>query len=144
MSLLTRRSSQARGFSLVEVLLVLAIMGILSSIAIPSYLGQRRRARVIGDAISNTKVLQMALESRRAELGTYGTAGTTSVWKADGTRPATDLAPGFSPKGNSKMDYSLLMTNGGLSYVLTVTDPSLGDAITYQTNETGAELARLQ
>ena len=64
--------NRTRGFSLIEVLLVLAIIGILSSIAIPSYLGQRRRARVIGDAISNAKVIQMALESRKAENGTYG------------------------------------------------------------------------
>ena len=65
-----------RGFSLVELLLVLAIIGIISAIAIPSFLGQRRRARVIGDAISNAKSLQMALESRKAEVGVYAPAGT--------------------------------------------------------------------
>ena len=89
------RSQRAKGFSLIELLFVLAAIGILSGIAIPSYLGQRRRARVIGDAISNAKVLQMALESRRAEVGIYGTALTICDWKADGTRPAAavDLAP---------------------------------------------------
>jgi prepilin-type N-terminal cleavage/methylation domain-containing protein len=138
-------SQRSQGFSLIEILFVLAVMGILSSIAIPSYMGQRRRARVIGDAISNAKVLQMALESRRAEVGTYGTAGTTYGWMADGsdlTGPA--LAPMFQPVGNSKMNYIVAVDAGGLAYVLNVTDPNMGNALAYQTNQTGQELARMQ
>ena len=54
---------RSRGFTLIEAMLVVAIIGIISAIAIPSFLGQRRRARTIGDAIANAKVLQMALES---------------------------------------------------------------------------------
>jgi type II secretory pathway pseudopilin PulG len=125
------------------MLLVLAVIGILSGVAIPSYLGQRRRARVVGDAISNAKALQMVLETSRSENGIYGTPATYT-WKADGTRPSTDIAPNFIPKGNSKMDYSLAITNGGLSYTLTVTDPTLGNATAFQTDQSGAELARMR
>jgi len=139
------RSQQSKGFSLIELLFVLAVIGILSGIAIPSFLGQRRRARVIGDAISNAKVLQMALESRRAETGTYGTIGATYGWKADGSDlsgPA--LAPMFQPVGNSKMNYTVIIDATGVAYVLAVTDPNLGNAVAYQTNQTGQELARMQ
>ena len=139
------RLTRSRGFSLIELLLVLAIIGIISGIAIPSFLGQRRRARVIGDAISNAKVLQMALETRRAEVGTYGTASATYGWKADGSDASGPaLAPTFQPKGASQMNYSVAIGASGVSYVLTVTDTTLGGATAYQTNQSGEELARLQ
>lgn len=127
------------GFTLIEVLLVLAILGIISGIAIPSYLGQRRRARVIGDAQSNARVLAMALESRKAENGIYGTAsGTPYEWKSDGsatTGPA--LIPTFIPKGNSQMNYSVTITNSGISYQLTVTDPNISNATVLTADQTG-------
>ena len=88
-----KRERNDRGFSLVELLLVLAILGIISAIAIPSFLGQRRRARVIGDAQANAQVLRMKLESYRAETGVYGTASATYTWTASGTVP-TDAARG--------------------------------------------------
>lgn len=131
------------GFSLVEMLLVVAVIGILSAIAIPSFLGQRRRARVIGDALSNAKVLQMNLETRRAENGLYGAAGTYE-WAADGSKatgPA--LIPTFQPKDATKMNYSLVIDASGLSYTLTVNDPSMGGAVAFQTDQTGAELKRM-
>ena len=132
------------GFSMVELLLVLAVIGIISGIAIPSFMGQRRRARVIGDAMANAKVLQMGLESLKADSGIYGAAATYD-WKADGsaaTGPA--LLPTFTPNGSSKMNYNLVIANGGITYTLTVTDPSIGTGVTaYQTNQLGQELARL-
>lgn len=138
------RHSRAKGFSLIELLLVLAVIGILSAIAIPSYMGQRRRARVIGDAISNAKVLQMGMETRRAESGLYGVPGQTYGWKADGSDASGPaLIPTFEPKGSSKMNYSITLDASGVAYVLTVTDPNFGNAITYQTNQSGTELARL-
>lgn len=131
------------GFSLVEMLLVVAVIGILSAIAIPSFLGQRRRARVIGDALSNAKVLQMNLETRRAENGLYGAAGTYE-WAADGSKatgPA--LIPTFQPKDATKMNYSLVIDASGLTYTLTVNDPTMGGAVAFQTDQTGAELKRM-
>jgi type IV pilus assembly protein PilE len=136
--------ARARGFSLIEVLLVLAIIGIISGIAIPSYLGQRRRARVIGDAISNAKVMSMLLEARKADNGVYGTAGTTYTWIA-GTASDSTFLPGFSPSGNSKMNYSLTIVTSGLDFNLSVTDPSMGAGVmAYSTNSLGAELYRLK
>lgn len=138
-----RRLGQAQGFSLVELLLVLALIGIISAIAIPAYLGQRQRARVIGDAMSNAKALQMALESRKAENGVYAAAGTYG-WNSDGSGTGVALVPSFQPKGNSIMNYSLTVDASGLTYTLSVQDPSLaGSPIAYQIDQSGQVLKKM-
>lgn len=136
---LTRRAPSAHGFSLIELLLVLALIGILSGIAIPAYLGQRRRARVIGDAQANAQALAMALESRRAENGLYAASGTAWAWTASGGAPTASAgAPLFTAKGTSKMNYNVAVTNGGVGYTLTVTDPFAGSAQVLTMDQTGA------
>jgi prepilin-type N-terminal cleavage/methylation domain-containing protein len=141
---------RSRGFSLIEAMLVVAIIGIISAIAIPSFLGQRRRARTIGDAIANAKVLQMALESLKSDTGLYGAAGTYD-WKANGsaaTGPAListfQPAPAMGTTNASKMDYDVVIANGGISYQLTVNDPNNGGAMVYQTNQLGTVLFQMQ
>jgi prepilin-type N-terminal cleavage/methylation domain-containing protein len=134
--------ARSRGFSLIEMLFVLAVIGILGAIAIPSYLGQRHRARVIGDAMANAKVLQMGLESLKADTGTYGVAGVYQ-WTANGaalTGPA--LIPTFTPNGNSKMDFTVTIGPGGVTYLLDVFDPTMAEARVYGTNQLGQELFR--
>lgn len=129
------------GFSLVELLLVLAIIGILSGIAIPSYLGQRRRARIIGDAQANAQVLRMQLENRKADLGIYGTAGTYTWTGGASPSASTNPAPGFSAKGNNtKMNYSVVIGSTGLTYTLNVQDTTIGSTLVYSTNQNGSNL----
>lgn len=136
-----KKKVSEHGFSLIELLLVLAIIGIISGIAIPSFMGQRRRARIIGDAKANAEVLRMALETRKAENGIYGAPATYS-WTAAGTAPtaSTNPAPGFVVKGASKMDYKVVVANGGLSYLLNVTDPNMSNAIVIQTDQADRQL----
>ncbi len=132
------------GFSLVELLLVLAIMGILAGIAVPSFLSQRRRARVVGDAQANAASLRMALEQRKADAGVYGAAGTTYAWNSGGfTGSATaNPAPTFT-MGGTKMTYSVTVGSTGLTYALAVSDPTLSNIVVYRTNQNGSNLYTL-
>jgi prepilin-type N-terminal cleavage/methylation domain-containing protein len=139
------RPKNASGFSLIELMLVLAILGIISAIAIPSFLGQRRRARVIGDAQSNAAALRMQMEVRKADAGVYGTAAQSYAWTAGaftGTASANP-APNFTP-GNTKMNYAITVGSTGLTYNLTVRDPMMASAIMYQTNQNGSNLFTLK
>ncbi|NWJ42140.1 MAG: prepilin-type N-terminal cleavage/methylation domain-containing protein [Geothrix sp.] len=131
-----------KGFSFVEVLLVVVIIGILSAIAIPGLIGQKKNAELVGDAQQNAKSLQMMLETRKADTGLYGAAGAVTVWNNDGTVTGTNLAPLFAPKGSTQMTYTLTVDGTGLAYDLTINDnrPGRSNAKIFQTNQTGQQI----
>ena len=137
-----KQKEKSAGFTLVELLLVLGILAIISAIAIPSFMGQRRRARLIGDAQSNAQVLRMQLETYKADNGIYGGSGTVLSWTSSGTvSGSTATALNFTPKGNSKMNYNVTIGAGGQAYSLAVVDPNLGTGtVVYTTNQNGSSV----
>jgi prepilin-type N-terminal cleavage/methylation domain-containing protein len=78
-----------RGVTLIELIIVVAIIGILAMIAIPSYIGQQKSAART-EAYSNLQNLRLLEEQYFAENGSY--AGPAS--DADAIR---SLLPGFKP-----------------------------------------------
>jgi type IV pilus assembly protein PilA len=91
--MLRARSNRGeQGFTLVELLVVILIIGILSAIAIPAFTHQRARAQ---DAYAKTRVVTAvkALESWRTDHD--GFAGVTPA-DLEGIEPTLSTARGLS------------------------------------------------
>lgn len=99
-----------RGFTLIEVMIVVAIVAILAAIALPAYSEQVRKSRR-QTAIAEMERLQLALEQWRANNPTYASGGSGAV----GTYPAV-----VNPS-----NYTIAISGQGTAgYVLTATATS--------------------
>jgi type IV pilus assembly protein PilE len=109
----------ARGFTLLELMIVVAIIGILSAIALPSYQGYLEQAR---QATLRSAAQSMAVRQAlyRAEEGAYSSEG----WSPGDGPTETGWAPS---DGADAFTYAINAGSDG--YAVTVTDPASGEEL---------------
>jgi type IV pilus assembly protein PilA len=66
-----------RGFTLIELIMVLVILGILLALALPSYLGTRRKA-YLAEADQNLQEMRTHAWLRYVEVGSFDGAATAA------------------------------------------------------------------
>lgn len=99
-------SAKTRGFTIVELLIVIVVIAILAAITIVAYNGMQQRARD-GDRQSGVATIQKALEMYRLDNGGYPTCdGATYI--AGGVRGSCnttdpDVVAALSPKYISRV-----------------------------------------
>ena len=94
----------SKGFTLIEIMIVVIIVGILASIAYPSYLDHVRRGHQT-EAQGQVMELAAALEAHRAKNFTYSGASISA------------LAPALS----NNEHYNTVLTPGGNNQSYTIT-----------------------
>jgi len=87
---------QARsGYSLIELMIVVAILGILAATAAPAFMGYIQRSRT-GEAVEFLGAIKLRQEAYRAEFGQYAQVGGY-------TTPLATGADGWAPGSATRM-----------------------------------------
>lgn len=102
-----------KGFTLVELLVVIGIIGVLSAIAAPAALSKVKEAKEKTD-VANAASIAMAIKSEWAEGNTDFTDNKISA--DDLTALATEYFEGIVPKSKlDEADFSVTMTDNKIT-----------------------------
>ena len=96
----TLRTSTQRGFTLIEIMVVVVIIGVLGAIVVPQFMSRPDQAKVTA-AHTDIQAISTALEMYR--LDTFNYPSTQQGLEALVTRPSgTPLAKNWNPQGYLK------------------------------------------
>lgn len=116
--------SQTRGFTLIELIMVIVLLGVLSAVVIPRYadIAGSGRTSVI-KAIEGSVRSAMVIVRRKAEIDGAALSAAAATVTLDGQ--SANLAFGY-PTATAVTD--TLIDASGIVFVAGITDPGEGDA----------------
>lgn len=125
----TRINKRHAGFSLIELMVVVVIIGILASIAIPAYQDYVRRGQ-IQDGTSTLAALRVRMEQFYQDNRTY--AGAACGGACGVPCPATQF-----------FTYACATANAGQTFVMTATGVGPLAGFTYTINQDGTRTSNI-
>lgn len=117
---MSRNRASTRGFTLIEMMVVLAIVAVLAAVAIPNFLRFQLKSKS-AEARVNLNAIRTIEEARYAETGAYVAASA-----APAVLPGADRVPfmstsfdelGWRPSGDVYFSYAVTLTADGTGYL---------------------------
>ena len=114
------KSARQRGFTLIEIMIAVVIVGILMAIALPAYTNQQKKARR-SDCMATLVGFAQAMEKHYAINYTYAGAGISG---ADTGAPATNFYANQCPTSGTAFYNLTIVSADSNNFVLQATPAS--------------------